>query len=203
MQDTKLVVVKYKVRKLFLQFGSNDICNVSNILWPVNKNTNEINDKIVYGTSTPHTNEDPLNIIQSYPSEIIDCYDSFIDDYFYCLDEIIQILAPQQVYIIACMGRYLKGVDSHVGYNRSSYYLRNRIYRRYGEVQRIDDNNNVTIIDLFVNHWCTGTNHLLHHHKMTEIVKCVMQDMYYTQYGGVHYSAAVYGKILDAILDNI
>ena len=201
VEDLKKVIKTYKVNKLFIKFGSNDAAKHSHVILPKNTTTQELNHRIVHGViNTNYDIDDPLGIINMYPNYIINRYDRMCSSFFHGVDRLVELLLPTDVTLVMCMGRFLRNVDEQIAYNRPAYYLRNRIYTRYGSEV---NGRKVSLIDLFHDKWKNGTANLLPFHSEKEVDAVILQKLFYPKYGAVHYHYFVCSDIFNAILHTL
>ena len=176
-QDLRKVMGEFNITKLYIHFGSNDVDKMSSLMFPMSNSTSTLDDAIIHGISNDgHVVDiaDPLQVIDLYPSNVTSVYDNFFSDYFCKINELIEIVDPPHVTIFAFMGRFLKGINHHIGYNRACYYFRNRLFTRYCDVE----GSKCDVVDLFVDSWLGGSSNLLKNHAYKEIVNTVFQDLY-------------------------
>ena len=199
-EDIIKVISLYKITKLIIVFGSNDADKESCLLFPKNESTDKINNALIYGNNEHDTYsiEDPLNIIHMYPNYVRERLDALCSSFFRGVQKLVELCRPEDVSLVAPMGRYLKSVSSHIGYNRSAYYFR---YRLYGQFRDPIQGVNVSLIDVFRENWENGTINLLPFHRFSEVDNVIYQELYYPKYGAVHYSHEVYDSLLRAILE--
>ena len=198
-EDLTKVKDKYNVKNVYVNFGTNDASRASSLLFPDDESLDHLlingNDKLAASTDII----DPLSIISLYTKPMVEEYEQLSKCFVKRVEEIADSLNLQHITVLAHMGRFLKGVSSHLAYNRAAYYLRNQLHVRANSdmVKKVK----VHLIDIFQQMWCDGTMNLLCLHKDKERKHVILQQLHYTEHGAVHYSTTVYYKLMSAILD--
>ena len=198
--DLEVVCKEHKIDNLFVHFGSNDASRAASFLSPED---GSLDDAILHGNNKDAVSGsimDPLSIMHLFTESMRQEYDSAYHNYFLRLDKLAGLCSPQHMTVASIVGRFLKGVDHrlHLPYNRAAYYFRNQLYVESNGDGKVKTN--YSILDPFCEMWCDGSANLLQHHKSKEVLHVLLQDLYYTKYGGVHYNDSVYAQLLGGIV---
>lgn len=191
---------KYNILTLTVAFGTNDAHRTSTLLFPDDKLFSNLEQSIVYGNNNACGSgsiEDPLDIISHFPPSVMKECDEMCDIFFQRVEDMVSLLLPSKVSIILFPGRFLKGIETHVLYNLSYYYFRNRLYMRCSNPEMTGTR--ITLSDLFSDWWCRGSIDLLKYHSPREVNNTRVHKLFYCTHGGVHYHKSIYKWIVKTL----